>query len=85
MTKATKLYSGFTMDYSADRMAAVAEDGTIFTRVKGRTRYGYSWSKWRPTSAIPEGMREMEANSACINHRAYFKDGKPNVRLPCAP
>ena len=83
MAKAVKIFSGFSMDFTSDRQAAVREDGAVFTRVKGRTRYGYAWTKWRPTTSVPEGMREMEPNSACINYRAYFDaNGKPNVRLP---
>jgi hypothetical protein len=84
MAKAVKLFSGFSMDFTADRQVAVRADGMIFTRFKGRhPKYGYIWGKWYTIKAVPADMREMSQTDACINHRAYFgNDGKPNVRLP---
>ena len=84
MAKAVKLFGGFTMDFTADTMAAVAENGAVFVRVKGRhPKYGYGWKAWRKVAAVPAGMTEMDANDACVGRRAYFgADGKPNVRLP---
>ena len=84
MAKAVKLFRGFTMDFTADKMAAIREDGAVFLRIKGRhPRYGYGWGKWRRVEAVPASMNEMSANSSAVADGAYFgSDGKPNVRLP---
>lgn len=84
MSKAVKVFAGFTMDYGADKMAAVRADGMVFMRFKGRhPKFGYVWGKWYAVKEVPADMSEMSPTDACINHRAYFgNDGKPNVRLP---
>jgi hypothetical protein len=61
MAKAVKIYTGFTMDFTADRQAAVREDGAVFTHVKGRCRYGYAWGAWRRADAVPAGFHEASA------------------------
>lgn len=82
MAKAVKLFTGFTMDFTADKMAAIAADGKVFVRVKGKTRYGYAWGKWKLVDAVPHGMHETFANGPNVAHGAYFTNGKPNIRLP---
>jgi hypothetical protein len=83
MAKAVKIFTGFSMDYTSQRQAAIREDGAVFTRIMSRGRYGYAWSAWRSAAAVPAGFNEASATDACINNRAYFgPDGRPSVRLP---
>ena len=68
MAKAVKIYTGFTMDFTADRQAALREDGAVFHRVKGRGRWGYAWSRCGEPMRFPQtSMRHlpMTPMSAC--------------------
>ena len=83
MAKAVKIYTGFTMDFTADRQAALREDGAVFHRVKGRGRWGYAWSRWRRADAVPADFHEASSNDANVGLRAYFdSNGAPKIRLP---
>ena len=83
MAKAVKIYTGFTMDFTADRQAAVREDGAVYMRVKGRGRWGYAWGRWRRTDAVPAGFHEANAHDANVGLRAYFgANGMPKFGFP---